>query len=139
MRRYYTPIAIAIFVITCFVLLMQVAQAQTTPYNVANLSWAAVTTYDDLAPIVDPVTYNVYAGRQGAVKSRVATGLVATTITRSGVPLGIWCWNVTAVVKDVESNPTADVCKEIKLPASVKPSATVLKFLPPDPAEVPAI
>jgi hypothetical protein len=115
--------------------------AQTTPYNVANLSWTAVTTYDDSAPLADPVTYNVYAGRQGSAKSRVATGLTTTAITRTAIPLGIWCWNVTAVVKGVESVASDDVCKDVKqpaVPASIKPAATTLSFNPPDPAQVPA-
>lgn len=114
--------------------------AQTTAYNVANLSWTAVTVYDDFAVIVDPVTYNVYAGRQGAAKTRVATGLTTTTTTRTAIPLGVWCWNVTAVVNGVESAASADVCKEVKqpIPASTKPATPNLSFDPPDPAQIPA-
>jgi hypothetical protein len=117
------------------------ATAQTIPSNVANLSWKAVTVYDDFAVIVDPVTYNVYAGVKGAAKSRVATGLTATAVTRSGVPVGVWCWHVTAVVNGVESIPSAEACKEIKVPAppaSTKPAqVTLLTIDAPDGAQAP--
>ncbi len=125
-----------------FLLLINVPlYAQTVPYNAANLSWAKVAEYDDFAPIIEPVTYNVYAGTQGNAKARVVSGLKTNTVTRTNIPNGIWCWHVTAVANGIESNPSPEVCKNVKppaVPASTKPAAVaVLKFDPPDPAQVP--
>jgi hypothetical protein len=80
----------------------------------AALSWTAPTLYTDGSAIQSPITYNVYRGARGsalAVKTRIATGLTALSLTDSNRPAGVEeCYQVTAVVT-VESDPTAEGCK----------------------------
>ena len=98
------------------------ALPQTQPYNTAVLSWTIANSYDDFAPILDPVTYSLYAGKEGITRTRVATDIKATTITRLNVPDGIWCWHVVAVVKGIEGAPSDPVCKTIAKTASNVPA-----------------
>lgn len=113
--------------------------AQTvTPHNEANLSWNAVTTYDNFAVITDPVTYSIYAGLKGQPKTRVQAGITGTSSKRSNIPAGIWCWTVRAVVNGVESEDSGEICKDANPPAiPLKPAKPEdFKFSPPDPRAV---
>lgn len=121
MRRYYTPIAIAIFVITCFALLIQVAQAQT---RLAVLTWTAVTTDTD-GNALTGVTYSVYQGPKTTGKQKVATLLTSLTYTAVALPVGETCWRVSATANGIEGAASAEVCKTFSPSAPGVPLLTV--------------
>lgn len=97
------------------------ALTQTQPYNTAILTWTIVNSYDDFAPIIESVTYSVYAGKEGATRTRVAADIKTNTATRTNIPDGTWCWHVVAVVKGIEGKPSEPVCKKIQKVASNVP------------------
>lgn len=96
------------------------AVAQTTPPAV--LSWTAPTLMNDnITPIVNTITYNVYQGASGAEKF-LAGGVPSTGYTISTAFTGTQCWYVTAVVLGVESAASGEVCKTSGTVASTKPN-----------------
>lgn len=90
-------------------------------WNQAQLTWTKANSYDDFSPILDPVTYRVYAGLKGATKT-VVTTVSTNSVLRSNVPVGEWCWQVAAVVKNVEGPKSEEGCKVIRRATSTTPA-----------------
>lgn len=105
-------------------LLLMPAISYAIEWNQAQLTWVQVTTYDDFKPIIEPVTYRVYAGKKGEIKGAVAT-VSTTSILRTNIPAGEWCWQVAAIANGIEGARSAEVCKVIGTVPASKIPATV--------------
>lgn len=106
------------------ILLLVPGLASAVEWNQAQLTWTIVNSYDDFSPIIAPVTYRVYAGKRGTTKAVVATVSTPTAL-RSNIPEGDWCWQVAAVVNNVEGAKSEEVCKNITRKATSTTPAQV--------------
>ena len=95
----------------------------TTPS--LKLSWQPVTTMSDgtAIPAGQAVSYNVYGGHTLTGPFTLATNVSTTTTVRSNVDLGVDCYEITAVVNAVESDPTPVICLTVTESVSTVPSS----------------
>lgn len=87
------------------------------PTRQAELSWSAVTQ-DTAGNTITGVTYRVYRGAPGAAKAVIANNLTALVYTDSARPVGIDCYQVTAVKDGLEGAPSTEGCKSYFTPAA---------------------
>jgi hypothetical protein len=89
-----------------------------------TLTWQPPTSYTDGTPIASgtAITYNIYGALQGELLQQLATGVTATTATRTSVDPGVRCYAVSAVVAGVESAQTAPVCATVAPPVANPPN-----------------
>lgn len=110
MNRIHLPslFALACAIILLDVLLVSSAYAQTAS---VTIRWTAPTTHTDNSPITTPLTYNVYSGAKGAVKTKIGTvGAGTTTFAAPNVVIGS-CFAVTAVESGAgESVQSSEAC-----------------------------
>ena len=75
-----------------------------------TLTWTEAVQNTDGSAIKPPVTESVYGAAQGSAKAQLATGIVGTTWTNPTTPAGAYCYDVTTVTPDGESDHTNEVC-----------------------------
>jgi hypothetical protein len=98
-------------------------------WDQVQLDWSSPTRFADgsLIPSTSTISYNLYAARKGETKTVIVSGIKDTGMLRTGIPVGEWCWQLTAVVGGVESDRSAEVCKRIAQPV-LKPQPPVLSI-----------
>ena len=82
----------------------------SAPALADTLTWTEATQNTDGSAIKPPVTENIYGAAQGSAKAPLATGIVGTTWTNPTTPGGAYCYDVTTVTPDGESDHTNEVC-----------------------------
>lgn len=90
-----------------------VAQAQTAPAITAH--WDVVTAMSDGTPIPAGklVSYNLYGGHSASGPWTLAINTTALSVVRSGVSVGIDCYQLTSMIGSTESAPTTSICVTI--------------------------
>lgn len=107
-----------------------VADAQTADiaWNAAKLTWLPVTRDVNQNILTGTVSYRIWAAQSGGTKTVVAT-ITSPGTLRTNIPEGTWCWQISAVVGNLESDKSPEMCKEIKRPPpTVAKPATVTDF-----------
>jgi hypothetical protein len=90
-----------------------------------TVAWTAPSVYTDGQPITagTPITYNLYGALQGAPKVQVASALAGLSSVQA-VPPGTWCYQVTAVVANMESTRSAEGCGVMPVSSAPAPAGT---------------
>lgn len=105
--------------------------ALSAQWDQVQLDWSSPTKFVDgsLIPSGSTISYNLYAARKGETKTVIVSGIKDTGMLRTGIPVGEWCWQLTAVIGGVESDRSPEVCKRIAQPV-LKPQPPVLSIRP---------
>jgi len=101
------------------------ALAQTT--RTATINFTKPITYTDGTPIPAnaAVTYRVYQGARGGQKTLIGTITETQTEVSSGLERGQeYCFQVTTVVGNEESDPSNEGCKAFRVPTTVTITVT---------------
>lgn len=98
-------------------------------WDQVQLDWSSPTKFVDgsLIPSGSTISYNLYAARRGETKTVIQSGITSTGMLRTSIPVGEWCWQLTAVVGGIESDRSVEVCKKIAQPV-LKPQPPVLSI-----------
>jgi hypothetical protein len=88
-------------------LLVLAPVAAAGPNNTVNITWVKPTHYTDGTPIPAtlPITIKVYQMRCGSNGPEVYSGTGNGVLLRN-IPVGVWCFQLVAVVEGVSSTPT---------------------------------
>lgn len=108
-------------VVFCFALSwLQWAHAQR-PSVTVTFRWSAPTQYldDSSIPASTVITYNLYAGAQGAAKAKIGSSGTATQYTVANAALES-CYEVRAVISGQgESAKSSELCLKATIPKAV--------------------
>lgn len=91
--------------------------------NSACLAWSKPTTDVAGNTLTGPVTVNIYAGKDGAAKSVLFSGVTGTSALHASLTPGVYCYEATAVHAGLESDRTGEVCKTISFSRPSEPAA----------------
>jgi Kef-type K+ transport system membrane component KefB len=119
----YLLAALASLVGACY---WTVAHAQTT--RSASITFTRPAQYTDGSVIASnaAISYRVYQGLKGQAKTQVATITATATTINTGLAAGSeYCWEVTAVINDVESARSNEACKAFAFPTPETVTITV--------------
>lgn len=84
------------------VFIFGISRAEAAPPT-ATITFPAVTQDTDNAPLVGPVTYNVYQALKGSPTVKVGTITTTNTTVTAGLQGGLeYCWQVTAIAQGIE-------------------------------------
>jgi len=108
-------------------LLSSLAVAQNAAAaNQAVISFSAPTTYTDGTPITAALSYGVWQGLSGAVKTKVATITTTTSTITTGLLSGkTYCWQVDASDGAQTSALSNEACKTFAPPVPSTVTITV--------------
>lgn len=93
----------------------------------ATLTWTAPTTNTDGSAIAGAITYRVYGALQGQAKTLIGTGV--SPYVHNAVPVGTYCYQVTATVGGVESARSTESCKVIPPAVPNPPTITTIEVV----------
>jgi hypothetical protein len=113
--------ALALLVGACY---WSVAHAQE---RAATITLTAPTHFTDGTPIPagTAITYRVFQGGRGGNKTMIGTITDTETVINSGLERGQeYCWHVTVMVGNEESDPSNEGCKAFRVPTTVTITVT---------------
>jgi len=115
--------------LSMFVILMGITQANAQAANTAILTWGAPTAYADGTPVTVPLTYNLYQGLQGATKIKVVTAItgLTTTVSTGLLSKSTYCWQVSASDATMEGALSNEACKTFPASAPAAPTALTVR------------
>jgi hypothetical protein len=98
-------------------------EQQEIPMTTATLVWNAVTVDVNGAPLVGPVTYDLY---EGSPLAKVQSGLTSPTATVTPLAPGTYSFAVTAVNNGEESAQSAPSSVTVPFPVPAAPTGLVI-------------
>lgn len=102
-----------------------IAIAQAVPAVTVTLGWTAPVKHSDGSVITAPLTYNIYGGLKGTVKTTKLTSTAAGELTATITTAPTTCFELTAVESGAgESIHTAELC-----PKAIPEAPSGFKFL----------